>query len=227
MTPGVEQLPRALRLSSSALRDTTATGEYCFFYMRVVLTLDPHGCSDGRSSSQYVLLPTQDPSQAESSFTDGSDVLFSLYNEKAAEYDQKLAENWREDAQGVMLLVRNAVLFPCANAHQTSIGRSLISHSGNIPFTIVPNLSDELPRPLGFLSWPDLPTTGQFQFEQPRRCPTTTTADTPKTRTGAHSGTLVLVSEPGPESRLCRVRNLGTRMGPQILAPHSASVQST
>ena len=35
-------------------------------------------------------------------------MLFSLYNEKAAEYDQKLAENWREDAQGVMLLVRNA-----------------------------------------------------------------------------------------------------------------------
>ena len=34
-------------------------------------------------------------------------MLFSLYNEKAAEYDQKLAENWREDAQGVMLLVRN------------------------------------------------------------------------------------------------------------------------
>jgi hypothetical protein len=37
-------------------------------------------------------------------------MLFSLYNEKAAEYDQKLAENWREDAQGVMLLVRNTVL---------------------------------------------------------------------------------------------------------------------
>jgi hypothetical protein len=63
---------------------------------------------DGRSSSQYVVLPTQDPSQAESSFNDGSDVLFSLYNDKAAEYDQKLAENWREDAQGIMILVRNA-----------------------------------------------------------------------------------------------------------------------
>ncbi|KAH9953396.1 hypothetical protein BC827DRAFT_1146204, partial [Russula dissimulans] len=31
-------------------------------------------------------------------------MLFSLYNEKAAEYDQKLAENWREDAQGIMIL---------------------------------------------------------------------------------------------------------------------------
>ena len=69
------------------------------------------GCLDGRSS-QYVLLSAQDPSQAESGFTDGSDVLFSLYNEKAAEYDQKLVENWREDAQGIMLLVRSAVPSP-------------------------------------------------------------------------------------------------------------------
>ena len=65
---------------------------------------------DGRSSSQYILLPTQDPLQAEGSFADGSDVLFSLYNEKAEEYDQKLAENWRVDAQGIMLLVRDAVI---------------------------------------------------------------------------------------------------------------------
>jgi len=36
-------------------------------------------------------------------------MLFSLYNEKAAEHDQKLAENWREDAQGIMVLVRPAI----------------------------------------------------------------------------------------------------------------------
>lgn len=84
MSSGVDQLPRTLHLASPPIRDTIV--------------------SDGRSSLQYVLLPTQDPSQAESSFTDGSDVLFSLYNEKAAEYDQKLAENWREDAQGLMIL---------------------------------------------------------------------------------------------------------------------------
>ena len=38
-------------------------------------------------------------------FTDGSDALFSMYNEIAAERDQKLAENWREDANAIMLLV--------------------------------------------------------------------------------------------------------------------------
>ena len=38
-------------------------------------------------------------------FTDGSDALFSMYNEISARRDQKLAENWREDANAIMLLV--------------------------------------------------------------------------------------------------------------------------
>ena len=31
-----------------------------------------------------------------------------MYNENAAGYDQKLAENWMEDVQGIMFLVRHA-----------------------------------------------------------------------------------------------------------------------
>ena len=41
----------------------------------------------------------------DSDFTDGSDALFSMYNEKADARDRKLAENWREDANAIMLLV--------------------------------------------------------------------------------------------------------------------------
>ncbi|KAH9023434.1 hypothetical protein EDB85DRAFT_2151125 [Lactarius pseudohatsudake] len=58
-------------------------------------------------ASQYLPLLTQDlnpPSRAMSDFADGSDALFSMYNEMAAERDRKLAENWREDANGIMLL---------------------------------------------------------------------------------------------------------------------------
>jgi hypothetical protein len=50
-------------------------------------------------------------------------VSFSLYNEKAADHDQKLAEN-REDAQGIMLLVRHASPFrralQCSPKHPQS-----------------------------------------------------------------------------------------------------------
>ena len=55
-------------------------------------------------------------------------MLFSLYNEKAAEYDQKLVENWREDAQGIMLLVRSAVpSFLCALILTLEIARAVSS----------------------------------------------------------------------------------------------------
>ncbi|KAH9036017.1 hypothetical protein EDB83DRAFT_2415300, partial [Lactarius deliciosus] len=58
-------------------------------------------------ASQYLPLLTQElnsSSRAMSDFADGSDALFSMYNEMAAERDRKLAENWREDANGIMLL---------------------------------------------------------------------------------------------------------------------------
>ena len=63
-------------------------------------------------ASQCLPLPTpkgqnlNSPSQAlMTDFTDGSDALFSMYNEMAADRDRKLAENWREDANAIMLLV--------------------------------------------------------------------------------------------------------------------------
>ncbi|KAH9023015.1 hypothetical protein EDB84DRAFT_481148 [Lactarius hengduanensis] len=43
-------------------------------------------------------------SRAAINFTDGSDILFSMYNEKTYESDSKLIQNWREDANGLMLL---------------------------------------------------------------------------------------------------------------------------
>ncbi|KAH9055577.1 hypothetical protein EDB87DRAFT_1761944 [Lactarius vividus] len=56
---------------------------------------------------QYLPLLTQDlnpSSRAMSDFADGSDALFSMYDEMAAERDRKLAENWREDANDIILL---------------------------------------------------------------------------------------------------------------------------
>ncbi|KAI9448608.1 hypothetical protein BJY52DRAFT_1311730, partial [Lactarius psammicola] len=43
-------------------------------------------------------------SQAKTDFLDGSDTLFSMYNEKACEFDSKLIRDWKEDADGLILL---------------------------------------------------------------------------------------------------------------------------
>lgn len=38
--------------------------------------------------------------------TDGSHALFSLYNDKTAVYDSKMAGNWTARAHSVMIIVR-------------------------------------------------------------------------------------------------------------------------
>ena len=108
------------------------------------------------------------------------------------------------------------------NAHRTSLEWFDISYSWRIPFSVLPGLSDELSRCLGLLSWPDIPTSGQF--EQFYWHPAT---EPPKAGIRAHRGKRVLVRESGDESCLRRVRDLGTRMGPQILALDSTTVQPT
>jgi len=52
-------------------------------------------CS-GLGGAQYIFLQPQDHNpalHAETGFTDGSDILFFLYNEKAGSYDQNLIVN--------------------------------------------------------------------------------------------------------------------------------------
>ena len=45
-------------------------------------------------------------SQAESSYTDGSGALFSMYLNRAEEEDKKAAERWKGDADGILVFVR-------------------------------------------------------------------------------------------------------------------------
>jgi hypothetical protein len=44
--------------------------------------------------------------QIESSYTDGSGALFSMYLDRAEEEDQKAAERWKGDADGILVFVR-------------------------------------------------------------------------------------------------------------------------
>ncbi len=45
------------------------------------------------------------PAQAAAALIDGSDPLFSMYNEMTVEHDRKVAENWRSDADSAVLCV--------------------------------------------------------------------------------------------------------------------------
>ena len=55
----------------------------------------------------------QASAQGESQFIDGSGPIFSLYLERAKEEDEKMAENWKADADGILIFVRLYLLIPC------------------------------------------------------------------------------------------------------------------
>ena len=49
------------------------------------------------------------PNQASygmSNFADGSGHIFSMYLEMATEEDKKMVENWKADADGILIFVR-------------------------------------------------------------------------------------------------------------------------
>jgi hypothetical protein len=44
-------------------------------------------------------------SQGDFNFVDGSDHLFTMYNEISAEEDEKMVERWKGDADGILVFV--------------------------------------------------------------------------------------------------------------------------
>jgi hypothetical protein len=55
-------------------------------------------------------------SQAQSTFGDSSGQLFSIYSKNAEEEDKKNADNWKEDAGGILIFVspRFPFMLACA-----------------------------------------------------------------------------------------------------------------
>ena len=54
----------------------------------------------------------KEESRVISDYVDGSGPIFSLYLEMAAEEDKKMAENWKDDADGILIFVRRYCPFP-------------------------------------------------------------------------------------------------------------------
>ena len=50
-------------------------------------------------------------SEFDSSFTDSSSTLFSLYLSHAEKYDEDQVKTWKAGAQGILVFVRSALLF--------------------------------------------------------------------------------------------------------------------
>ena len=64
-----------------------------------------------RNQSVSVLNQQSQPSQGESNFGDTSGPLFSMYSKAAEEEDNKMADHWQKDADGILIFVSPPVSF--------------------------------------------------------------------------------------------------------------------
>ena len=46
-------------------------------------------------------------------YVDGSGLIFSMYMERAEEEDKRMVENWKADADGILIFVRLYLLILC------------------------------------------------------------------------------------------------------------------
>lgn len=60
--------------------------------------------------NRYAPNPSQG-SPGESTFTDGSEGLFSMYLDRTEDEDQKMTERWKADADGILVFVSDCNLF--------------------------------------------------------------------------------------------------------------------
>ena len=58
--------------------------------------------------------------QGVSNFADGSGPIFSMYLDIATEEDKRMAENWKADADGILIFVRLYLLIWCFKLVQLS-----------------------------------------------------------------------------------------------------------
>ena len=92
-----------------------------------------------------------------------ADTIFSLYNKDTLEFDSKHIENWRDDANSLIILVSHRI--PLHQAHWVLLpDRRMVEWFGlsghlRIPGTVLHYISNQLSRCLGLLPLSDLSTS--------------------------------------------------------------------
>ena len=86
---------------------TSTTQVQVVSYYRITMSL-PFSLTTLVGGYHYPLQSAQNQASAPgvSHFIDGSGPIFSMYLERAEEEDKKMAENWKADADGILIFVR-------------------------------------------------------------------------------------------------------------------------
>jgi hypothetical protein len=166
---------------------------------------------------------TNQPLQGESNFGDSSVPLFSMYSKAADEEDNKMAERWQKDADGILFFVNPRVGIRLSfRINRNTIDRSVLCCSRRPPCCYRPGPETKQSGYLRILPSQRLSSSGRPERNTlihsfPTRR-TTLILSSEICRLGEYS----LVLELGDECQLCLVGDIIASMGTSISPSGSA-----
>ena len=147
-----------------------------------------------------------------------------MYLEMATEEDKKKVEDWKADAEGILIFVRPIFSFvSCADS--LAIDRFILRCCRFIDLSVHSGHPTELTRHFQLLSCKYLSDSRRSQsihFDLPLVFPTSV-----HSAKLCHMGQLALVSEFGDQYHLRASRNVATTVGTKIPQGHSTTLQPT
>ena len=156
-----------------------------------------------------------------SDFVDGSGPIFSMYLEMATEDDKKMVEDWKADADGILIFVR-LESNPEVYINSVVIDGSILRCCCNLNL----NVNSRHPtEPTGYRQL--LPRKYLLRNHQPKRFQFPPCFPTPVLSTTVYSlGKRSLVLELGDQPHLCVTCDLPATMGSKIPQGHFVALQS-
>ena len=163
------------------------------------------------------------PLQEECNFKDSSGPFFDIYSKAAEEEDNKRAEHWQKDAEGIIIFVSPSVnIHTSSHINWNSLDRSILCRGRCPPCCYRPGPKTKQSGYLSILPWQHLSGPGRPEHNTlihtfPCR-QTVPILSSGICRLGEYS----LVLELGDEPQLCIVGDIVTTMGASISPSGSA-----
>jgi len=169
------------------------------------------------------------PPQVESVYADTSGPLFSMYLQLAGEEDKKMIENWKGDADGILIFVsRYSTCRASTHIHPELEDRFILCRRRSISRCVRPGPQAELPGHLSVLPCKHLSNPRRFERLPGPYSPLTPQSVHPIFSTNlCHMGQLTLVSQLAHQSHMRTFGHITPAMGPSVLEGHPDTIRST
>ena len=168
------------------------------------------------------------PPQGESGFADGSGPLFSMYLQLAGEEDKKMTENWKGDADGILIFVSLHSTCASTDIHRKVEDRFILCIRRCISRCVRAGSQAELSGHVSLLPCKHLSNPRRFDWLPGHYSPHTSQSIHPIFSANlCRMGQLTLVSQLAHQSHMRTFGDITPAMGPSVHEGHSDTIQST